>query len=54
MSEANAVAAFARLDLDGNGSLSRQESHVANEQFFRSPDAECHGNWLFGPLPARG
>jgi hypothetical protein len=51
MSEANSISAFEHLDLDGNGSLSRQELHVANEQFFRSPDAQCHGNWLFGPLP---
>ncbi|WP_169946411.1 EF-hand domain-containing protein [Microbispora sp. H11081] len=54
MSEANAVVAFDHLDLDGNGSLSREELHLANEQFFRSPDARCHGNWLFGPLPAQG
>ncbi|WP_432862060.1 EF-hand domain-containing protein [Microbispora rosea] len=54
MSEANAAVAFERLDLDGNGSLSRRELHVANEQFFRSPDPESRGNWLFGPLPTLG
>ncbi|MFF3666442.1 EF-hand domain-containing protein [Microtetraspora malaysiensis] len=53
MSEPNSLSAFERLDLDGNGSLSRQELHRANEQFFRSPDAQAPGNWLFGPLPPR-
>ncbi|MEV0973238.1 EF-hand domain-containing protein [Microtetraspora glauca] len=53
MSEADGLIAFERLDLDANGSLSRQELHLANEQFFRSPDAHAHGNWLFGPLPPR-
>ncbi|MGI5488105.1 hypothetical protein [Microtetraspora malaysiensis] len=53
MSEANGRSAFERLDLDGNGSPSRQELHRANEQFFRSPDAQALGNWLFGPLPPR-
>ncbi|MFC0862252.1 EF-hand domain-containing protein [Sphaerimonospora cavernae] len=53
MSEANSLLAFGHLDLDGNGSLSTEELHAATEQFFRSPEADAHGNWLFGPLPSR-
>lgn len=50
MSEADSVAAFNHLDLDGNGWLSRDELHSANEEFFRSGDPQARGNWLFGPL----
>ncbi|SDH10643.1 EF hand [Sinosporangium album] len=52
MSEANGLIAFEHLDLDANGSLSREELHLANEQFFRSADEQAQGNWLFGPVPA--
>lgn len=50
MSEAAGLAAFNRLDLDGNGWLSRDELHSANEEFFRSTDPDARGNWVFGPL----
>ena len=51
MTETAGQAAFDRLDLDSNGWLSREELHLANEQYFRSPDEHSPGNWLFGPLP---
>ncbi|SDH22662.1 Ca2+-binding protein, EF-hand superfamily [Lentzea fradiae] len=51
LSEEASLTAFDHLDLDGNGVLSRDELHLANEQFFRGDDAEAKGNWIFGPLP---
>jgi Ca2+-binding EF-hand superfamily protein len=50
LSEDAGNTAFDKLDLDGNGSLDRDELHAANEQFFRSPEADARGNWIFGPI----
>ncbi|GAA0958943.1 hypothetical protein [Actinocorallia libanotica] len=52
MSEDAGRTAFDHLDLDSNGWLSREELHLANEQYFRSADEQAPGNWLFGPLPS--
>lgn len=45
-----AAAAFARLDLDGDGRLSVDEIMQLAEQFFRSEDPDEPGNVLFGPV----
>lgn len=50
LSEDAGSTAFDKLDRDGNGSLSRDELHAANEQFFRSPEENARGNWIFGPI----
>jgi Ca2+-binding EF-hand superfamily protein len=47
---AQAAAAFARLDLDGDGFLSVSEIMTLLGQFFRSNDPRDPGNWLFGPF----
>lgn len=51
LSEEAGGTAFDKLDLDGNGWLGRDELHAANEQFFRSPEENAKGNWIFGPIP---
>jgi Ca2+-binding EF-hand superfamily protein len=43
------AAAFAALDLDGDGSLDRYEIQRAAEEYYTSDDADARGNWLFGP-----
>jgi Ca2+-binding EF-hand superfamily protein len=50
LSEDAGSAAFDHLDLNGNGWLDRDELHAANEQFFRSPEENAKGNWIFGPI----
>ncbi|GHH63027.1 calcium-binding protein [Streptosporangium violaceochromogenes] len=42
--------AFARLDLDGDGSVSVDELVEATRQYYTSADPGAAGNWLFGPL----
>lgn len=41
---------FSKLDLNGDGSLSRDEISVLLEQYFCSDDPEAPGNWFFGPF----
>ncbi|MER5728397.1 hypothetical protein ABT084_08620 [Streptomyces sp. NPDC002138] len=43
-------AAFARLDLNGDGTIEPQEFESAFADYFISEDPEANGNWLFGPL----
>ncbi|NUR30347.1 MAG: hypothetical protein HOV83_31595 [Catenulispora sp.] len=45
-----ASAAFERLDLDSNGSLSVDELVKAAHEYYTSPDPAAPGNHLFGPL----
>ena len=47
---AQAVRAFARLDLDRNGMLDTAELTQAISQFFTSPDTSVPGNLAFGRL----
>ncbi|GGZ93443.1 EF-hand domain-containing protein [Streptomyces subrutilus] len=42
--------AFARLDVDGDGNLGRDEIRRATEEFYTSEDPQAPGNWLFGNL----
>lgn len=42
--------AFAKLDLDGNGTLDAEEIRSAVAEFFTSEDPDARGNWLYGPL----
>ena len=42
--------AFARLDVDGDGRLSRDEFHLLHVEFFTSNDPEAPGSWLWGPF----
>ncbi|KUL43830.1 hypothetical protein ADL22_13185 [Streptomyces sp. NRRL F-4489] len=42
--------AFAKLDLDGNGVLDREEIRKATEEYYTSDDPQAPGNWLFGPF----
>ncbi|MBV6644944.1 MAG: hypothetical protein KI790_05825 [Cyclobacteriaceae bacterium] len=45
--------AFAKLDLDRDELISRDELHEAVEQFFRSDNSGDKGNWLFGAWEVR-
>ncbi|KIZ14743.1 EF-hand domain-containing protein [Streptomyces natalensis] len=49
-SPADLAVAFAKLDLDGNGTLDSQEIRKATEEYYTSEDPEAPGNWLFGPF----
>jgi hypothetical protein len=42
--------AFAKLDLDGNGTLDPEKIPTAVTEFFTSDDPKARGNWLYGPL----
>lgn len=42
--------AFARLDMNGDGVLSREEFVTLVEQFHLSEDLDAPGNYLFGPF----
>lgn len=42
--------AFTALDIDGSGSLSREEIQTAVEEYYTSEERDTPGNWLFGPL----
>ncbi|WP_425832460.1 EF-hand domain-containing protein [Streptomyces fractus] len=44
------ATAFARLDLDGNGSLDADEIRRATEEYYTSESPDAPGNWLFGAL----
>lgn len=43
-----APKSFKKLDVDGNGNISREELFDAVDEFFRSDNEEAAGNWLFG------
>lgn len=40
--------AFAKLDLDQDGYISKEELLSGVKEFYRSNDTEARGNWLFG------
>ncbi|WP_394437738.1 EF-hand domain-containing protein [Streptomyces sp. SGAir0957] len=44
------AAAFAQLDLDGNGTLDAEEIRTAVIEYFTSENPDARGNWLYGPL----
>lgn len=44
------AVAFARLDLDGNGTLEPEEIRSAVTEYFTSESPDARGNWLYGPL----
>jgi len=48
--DGDAVAAFARLDTDANGTLSVDELVQAAHEYYTSGDPKAPGNSLFGPL----
>jgi len=48
--DGDAVAAFQRLDLDANGSLSVDELVRAAHEYYTGGDPRMPGNHLFGPL----
>jgi Ca2+-binding EF-hand superfamily protein len=48
VSDADAAQAFARLDRDHNGKLTRQELTAAVQEFYCSADADAPGNWFYG------
>jgi Ca2+-binding EF-hand superfamily protein len=48
ISAAEAAEAFAHLDRNGNGVMSRDEMIEAQKEFFVSDDANAAGNWLLG------
>ncbi|MEU4512676.1 hypothetical protein AB0G05_24560 [Nonomuraea wenchangensis] len=43
-------AAFDRLDREGRGTLTVTGLVTAAADYYRSPDPNAAGNWLFGPL----
>jgi Ca2+-binding EF-hand superfamily protein len=51
-SEQDCEHAFAALDLDGDGVLSREELLRAARDYYTSDDPSAIGNLLFGRLPA--
>jgi len=53
---AAADEAFERLDLDGDGVISKDEFARLYLEFFTSEDPEAPGSWFWGPVlqTARG
>lgn len=47
--EADAAAAFPKLDHSGDGQVSKSEMRQNACEFFTSASADSRGNWLFGP-----
>lgn len=47
--EGEAVDAFRRLDLNGDGYLSREELFENLKEYYFSDDPKAPGNWFFGP-----
>lgn len=47
--EAEAVDAFRRLDLNGDGYLSREELFQNLKEYYFTDDPNAPGNWFFGP-----
>ena len=41
---------FPRLDLDGDGRLTRNEVRALSEQFYFSDDPQAPGNWFYGAM----
>lgn len=41
---------FSKLDLDGNGTISKDEMQQLTREFFFSDDPEAPGNWALGPF----
>ena len=48
--EAEAQANFMRLDLNGDGKLSKDEVQKLVAEFYQSEDPSAPGNWFFGSL----
>ncbi len=48
-----APQAFAKIDRDGNGFISKDELVAVVKEFHQSDDPAAPGNWLFGPIPER-
>lgn len=49
--EAAAASAFAHLDADGDGFLTRDEYVRLMDEFYTSDDPDAAGGWLFGGTP---
>ena len=47
--EAGAHAAFAKMDLDGDGLVSPEDMRVIVTEYFTSDDPDARGNWMVGP-----
>lgn len=50
LSAEETAAAFARLDTDADGALTRAELHTAISQYWGGDDETADGNWLLGPI----
>ncbi len=48
LDEAQAEPAFSRLDLSGDGTLSRTSFTLFGSNFYMSDEENVPGNWLFG------
>jgi hypothetical protein len=48
-SDAGIEKAFPKLDLDGNGQLSRKEFRELWSDFWRGDDPTSPSQWVFGP-----
>ncbi|MFC0038094.1 EF-hand domain-containing protein [Actinomadura rayongensis] len=46
------TAAFARLDLDGDGAIDHAELTRCVLDYYTGTDPDAPGNWMFGPPPA--
>lgn len=50
VTEAEAADAFHRLDLNGDGYLSREELFANMKEYYFTADPNAPGNWFFGPF----